>query len=438
MKDQLLDNIAAEYSERLKDSSGRIGLYRSQIAPHLTKYMVDHLKIDQKKVLPIIEKFVKPETLVLEMAHTSQIFNLGRYRILAKAINDGIRLREDGDRDVVILISLNDHLVPNDTKESFQIKYYFEGKIPNKILTTGISKKERNVPMIYLNTPSQTHIEKVKDQIISQIKKNVIYSIGLGYQIINQEKIRSNIEYWMDSLSVVAREVSSYSEWLNKMLYLQLERSCVDIPIIISPTSWYRFFFPGLIKKSWEGRKELNNLINKASETVVDNKRVSSNYVSGWIYCKSCNMKTKRPIIVERSSDLIIQSHCDRCDRDQEYTIDDKEIFFVPDVVLRQSIISSVGVSARFVGDTDKEYFRKSDLVTKDFFGFDAPERILVRGIPKFYGIGEPYEGCGRASVLRALFEVDARALLTRLMESPHVGDVEIYSEYLKKNVYDN
>ena len=101
----------------------------------------------------------------------------------------------------------------------------------------------------------------------------------------------------------------------------------------------------------------------------------------------------------------------------------------MPDIIGFECGLFRLGISGWLVGSR-APYQEVIEKTYNELYNIPMPPRFLLDSIPTFRGIGDPTEGYGRTTLLRALVEISSEKLFNALM-APWDENPYISSEFL-------
>jgi len=102
----------------------------------------------------------------------------------------------------------------------------------------------------------------------------------------------------------------------------------------------------------------------------------------------------------------------------------------MPDIISFENAYFRIGIGGWVVGSR-APYQKVIDKVYSEFYGIPTPPRFLLNSIPIYRGIGDPDNGYGRTTLLRALIESSPQELYEKLM-SPWKENSYIKSNFME------
>ena len=193
------------------------------------------------------------------------------------------------------------------------------------------------------------------------------------------------------------------------------------------PISWLDRLNPDA-EKLFSDYEKINEYKNKISDKQkaegrepYSRKTVEANENPFWGYCTKCGHRI-RSFLKDGKSEV----YCKICD----YTTTGEVKKTSPDIIYSQILTPMhLGITARLVGHVHP-YAEVADTYLADQ-DIKPPKRYVLSTHPVFHGIGDPPDGEGRCSIIRAAIEAEyediGRALAGGWNENP-----QIYSHFHK------
>lgn len=400
-----------------KLSQQRTRATRRQLSDVVRKYMSETINSFNRQSL---EWLSDPDTVILELGNSPKIFHLGMMRMLVKTLHWADQIYKQTGRRSVVLYIHTDLVTPSVVSEARWLRYYVRGKLPRRPFHYGTPSKHQDLPSKYILAPSQGDLEGLKGRLSGQVRQNIAYAQELGWRTeVTVEELQHRIEKCMNDLISSAQAVKDFASWTVHYHWRVLTQMMDQVPnLLIFPTSKTFGTFPELIEDYIKRQEEINQL-----------RGMPSPAVDAWIYCphSNCRLRSTGPLLINKNR-LEVTANCGRCHRELRGSI--KEFDSAPNVFMRQSLFAGLGLALRVVGNI-RPYAHWADQIARDILGFEIPLRYRLSGQPCFMGIGEPEGGCGRTSILRALFEIDPLRLYRTLVNSSPSAELYVPSEFL-------
>lgn len=421
------------YSNFLKTDST---LIKRERLYNVIKDFYSKIKID---LSPSQESFLKnsvlnPETIFLEVAHDGQIPHLGIVRLVLKTYHLSTLIPNS-----MVLYFIGDHYSAEMCAESTLFGIPQMGISPNKQrspVVIKIGRKNQHVPLKWMDTPSEHMITEAEKGVRDWIINNVSYEKKKGSRIINIEHLYENL-YWIFSiLRENAKLVENYGDWIIRVQYaLFKELMGDDIDrIIFLPFSDMTKLAKEEFLYIFENTQRINTLKQEISKKQSNNglipyqkSELSDNTVCFWLYCPKCKRRT-RP---EKCLDGTIKFKCRVCKEEVKDSIDNLWDTIMPDIIAFENGYFRLGIVGWVIG-SKAPYQEVIAEVYNNLYGVPMPPRFLLDSIPIFRGIGDPEEGYGRTTLLRALLEITGKKIFEALM-SPWDQNPYIHSDFLEE-----
>ena len=422
------------YGKFLKNDSALINRHKLY---NVIKDFYSKIKIElnPSQELFLKNSVVNPETIFLEVAHDGQIPHLGIVRLVLKTYHISTLIPNS-----MVIYFIGDHYSAEMCAESTLFGIPQMGVSPNKQrspVVIKIGRKNQHVPLKWISVPSEQMIDEIKKNVIDWIVNNISYEKNKGRTIKDIEKIEDNLEKIFRILKENARQVDNYGDWIIRIQYILFKELMGEEinRIIFLPFSdmtklaekEFLYYLRetekiNLIKKD-VSEKQLNNRLIPYQKTEIPNETISF-----WLYCPNCKRRT-RP---ERCEDGTIKFKCRVCSTELQDSINNLWDIIMPDIIAFENAYFRLGIGGWVIG-SEAPYQEVIAAVYKTLYSMPMPPRFLLKSVPVFRGIGDPEEGYGRTTLMRALLE-SSNEKLFRMLMSPWDENPNIESNFLVTN----
>lgn len=392
---------------------------RQQIVD-VVKEFYSKIKIDlnesQEKFLK--DSLLNPETILLEVAHDGQIPHLGIVRLILKTYHISTLIPNS-----MVLYFIGDHYSANMCAESTLFGIPQMGVSPNKQkkpIVFKIGRKNQHVPLKWMDAPSDPMIDEVEQGVRDWIVNNVSYEKKKGNVIKDLDKIEGNFKKIFSILRENAKIVDNYGDWIIRVqysLFKELLGDDID-KIIFLPFS----AMTKLAKEEYicalEHTHKINSIKEEISKKQVDEgliayqkTEIPNDTICFWLYCPNCKRRNRPQKISERH----VFFKCGVCGMEIENSIEKLWDIMMPDIVVFENAYFRLGIGGWVIGSR-APYQEVIAEVYKYLYGIPMPPLFLLKSVPVFKGIGDPDEGYGRTTLMRAMLESSGDKLFEALM----------------------
>ncbi len=396
-------------------------------------YSKINIELDPSQQTFLRNSVLNPDTIFLEVAHDGQIPHLGIVRLVLKTYHISTLLPAS-----LVIYFIGDHYSADMCAESTLFGIPQIGISPNKQrgpVVFKIGRKNQHVPLKWINVPSDQMIDEVERGVRDWIVNNISYERKRGNNVNDIEKMYLNLERIFSILRDNSRFVDNYGDWIIRvqyMLFKELMGNEID-KIIFLP-------FSDMIKLAKEeylynlsNTEKINSIKKEVSKRQIEDglipyqrTDISENTLCFWLYCPKCKRRT-RP---EKTSEDIITFKCRVCHTEIKDAINNLWDIIMPDIIAFENAYFRLGIGGWVIG-SKAPYQQVIAEVYNILYGIPMPPRFLLSSIPVFRGIGDPEEGYGRTTLMRALLESSKKKLFEKLM-SPWVENPSIDSDFLE------
>lgn len=373
------------------------------------------------------------KTIFLEVAHDGQIPHLGIVRLVLKTYHISTLIPNSR-----VLYFIGDHYSAEMCAESTLFGIPQMGIVTNKQKSPvgiKIGRKNQHVPLKWIDAPSEQMIAEVEKGVKDWIINNISYEKKKGSRIINLENLYGNLDRIFLILRENAKHVENYGDWIIRVqysLFKQLIGDDID-RIIFLPFSDMTKLAKEEYLYIFENTQRINSIKKEVSDKQARNgiipyqkSELSKNIVCFWMYCPECRRRT-RP---EKCLDGTIKFKCRVCNAEVKDYIDNLWDMVMPDIIAFENGYFRLGIAGWVIG-SKAPYQEVIAEVYKHLYKIPMPPRFLLKSIPIFRGIGDPEEGYGRTTLMRALLESSEKNLFEILMSEWDVNPY-IESEYFQ------
>jgi len=351
-----------------------LSVYRKRLSKAVrTLYsrMKKPLTEKQEEILDGLEK-----AEIFEVMHGAMIPHLGIYRLVLRAASKG-----------VAVFFVKDEYEHDWYPEVRAIRMWLRDIHPSRQPSGIVLPIEKDKPVRFVPPPTRKELLALADKIKTRYYHNIRWvreKIGLKLSKRQIREIMTRVDETIALMAKDAELTDNYADFTVRLF--------IDLLEMTNPDLYDRVFFCSY----------LDSLEKIFPE---DMERLYNAYPQHfWHYCKNLH-RNREPV-------------CPKCG--------EPYVMITPDIVTYQAMTALIRPKARIVGGI-KDYSLKADKITKEFYGIEPPERIVVgKPYPTFYGIPE-YWGDTRSSIIRVLWEVDARTIGKALIEEAPI----IKSKYL-------
>lgn len=419
------------YKNYLKDDENLIE--RKKIY-ELVKEFYSKIKIElsysQKSYLK--DSILDPNTIFLEVAHDGQIPHLGIVRLVLKTYHISTLIPNS-----MVLYFIGDHYSSNMCPESTLFG------IPQMGVTTEqqknpvvfkLGRKKQHVPLKWIDSPSIEMIDEVESKVKDWIVNNISYEKKNGNKVRDPERIKTYLQRIISTLKEDSKLVDTYGDWIIKVqydLFKELMGEEVN-KIIFLPFSDMTKIAKNHYIYALENTKKINQIKEKVSRKQTETGKIpyqkserSEDTACFWLYCPECKRRS-RP---QRLLDGTLSFKCHVCNTEVKDSIENLWDIVMPDIVAFENAYFRMGIGGWVIG-SKAPYQEVIGEVYKSLYGYPMPPRFLLNSIPIFKGIGDPKEGYGRTTLMRALIEISREKLFKDLM-SPWCENPYIESDFL-------
>ncbi len=363
-----------------------------------------HALVDALRALLLDEA-----SILVEIAHDGQIPHLGVVRMCLKArqlasqMNGGLALYLVGDHYSAEMRPRNLYLgLPLRGIDADHVK---------TPLTVSVGKHQRHVPFMWLPPPSETALTSLEERSEAWLQHNASFAGHPGASEVTVGRLRAEFEGFRES----ARLTRSFGDWLIRIQVLWLDALSDNRSnrLAVLPMSAIAEWVPDILAEvanSW--------MFERAS---VSSEGPASGF---WVYCPGCRRRLRAAW-----RDGSFEAHCTHCEQDVRARWPEDASRVMPGIEAFEIALFHAGVSGWIVG-SHADYIPVIERKYLHQFGRRAPPSFLLSSVPRFFGLGEPAAGHGRARLPRALLEVNPR-LLGQALEAPWDDDPVIRSELL-------
>jgi hypothetical protein len=390
------------------------------------------IEIDSAQMSCLKDSILNPETIFLEVAHNGQIPHLGIVRLVLKTYQISTLIPNS-----LVIYFIGDHYSADMSPESTLFGIPQMGVSPNQQKNPVVFKLGRNkqhIPLKWINSPSTQMIDDVESKVKDWIINNVSYEKKHGVYVRNPKEIEANLSKITSVLRKNASIVDDYGNWMIRVQYELFKDLMGDEvnKIIFLPFSGMTNIAKNHYINVLDHTREINNIKEEASRKQSEAGMIpyqkakrSEDTVSFWLYCPECKRRS-RP---QRLLDGTLSFKCHVCNTEVRDSIDNLWDIVMPDIVAFENAYFRIGIGGWVVG-SKAPYQEIISEVYKYLYGSPMPPRFLLDSIPVFRGVGDHEKGYGRTTLMRALMEISAEKLFTKLM-SPWNDSPYIESDYL-------
>lgn len=426
------DDCIEYYNNFLKKDSCLINRQRLY---NIIKEFYSKIKIELSQFQESVLKnsIMYPQTIFLEVAHDGQIPHLGIARLVLKTYHISKLIPNSR-----VIYFIGDHYSAEMCAESTLFGIPQMGISANKQkspIVIKIGRKNQHVPLKWINTPSEQMIAEVEKGVKDWIINNISYEKKRGSRIINLEKMYENFDTVFSILRENAKIVENYGDWIIRVQYCLFRELIGDDinRIIFLPFSDMTKLAREEYLYIFENTKKINLLKKEVSESQIQKglipyqkSDISENIVPFWLYCPKCKRRT-RP---EKSSDLNIEFKCRVCNTEIKDKISNLWDIVMPDIIAFENAYFRLGIGGWVIGSR-APYQEVIARVYEELYKVPMPPLFLLNSIPQFRGLGDPDEGYGRTTLMRAMLESSTRKLYEALI-SPWDKNPSIKSDCLE------
>ena len=366
------------------------------------------------------ELLLAPSTPLIEVAHDGQIPHLGIVRMVLKTYNIYKMIPKS-----LVLYFIGEHYSANMCQESTLFGIPQMGKSTReqkRPIVFKIGRNNHHVPLKWVDPPTEEMIDAVEHQVHDWIVNNISYERKIGNSVREKDEIKDNLKNIFELLRSCSKEVNNYADWMVRTQYfLFKEMMGTEINnIIFLPFSTLH----KLLEKEYiyilQQNKKINRIKREVSEIQIarglipyQKSKLEDDTSCFWVYCPNCKRRTRGDIM----EDDFIHFKCRNCGTVLEDSLYNLWDVTMPDIVGFECGLFRLGISGWLVG-SKAPYQEVIAQAYKELYNIPMPPRFLLDSIPIFRGIGEPEDGYGRTTLLRALLEVPGKTLFDALMAS--------------------
>jgi len=432
-KERILANFCSNYYNSYIKSDDSL-VDREKLYLFTKSFYSNHIGADfEREVDPSIrESLLDPNTLLIEVAHDGQIPHLGIVRMVLKTYHISKLLPNS-----LVLYFIGDHYSADMCQESTLFGIPQMGKSSDKQKRPVVFKIGRNnqhVPLKWIDPPTEEMIDDVEHKVYDWIINNIAFEKKRGNLVSDKDKVKENLKSIMELLRTSVKVVNNYADWMIHVQYLLFKDLMEEEAnkIIFLPFSTLYELIGNEYLYALQQIKKINQLKRDVSETQVarglipyQKSKLEDNTSCFWIYCPNCKRRRRGA----KLKDNRLKFECRSCGTVVEDSLDNLWNIAMPDIVGFGCALFRLGISGWVVG-SKAPYQEVIEQTYKSLYDMPMPPRFLLDNIPVFRGIGEPEEGYGRTTLLRALLEVPGETLFDALM-APWDENPYIKSEFL-------
>ena len=390
------------------------------------------VNLEKEAGLSIRELLLDPSTLLIEVAHDGQIPHLGIVRMVLKTYHISTLLPNS-----LVLYLIGDHYSADMCRESTLFGVPQMGKSSDeqkRPVVFKIGRNNQHVPLKWIDPPAEEMIDNVEHKINDWIVNNISFEKKRGNFIRDKVKVKENLQIIMAVLRSSANAVNNYADWMIRVQYLLLKELMGEEVnrILFLPFSHLYKLIGNEYLYILQQTEKINQIKREVSETQVarglipyQKSKLDDDTSCFWIYCPNCKRRGR----CTKLNDNILNFRCYSCGTMVEDSLDNIWNVAMPDIIGFECGLFRLGISGWLVGSR-APYQEVIEKTYNELYNIPMPPRFLLDSIPTFRGIGDPTEGYGRTTLLRALVEISSEKLFNALM-APWDENPYISSEFL-------
>lgn len=403
---------------------------RKNFVKKVNEYYSDRLSLEMNH--SIKEKLLKDDLILIETSHGAQLGHLGIVRLFLK----GAQILWEMDNSLVYFLVGDQYLA--DMYPEINKVYFPKTGIRNEPFVIPVGKKNKRKPLFEVPVPEEKDINKLMNQIMGNFGPNIHYfceSNNINKNELDKNVLKERMSWLKEILVDSLKVTSNFADWTTRVQIKVLEKF---FPGLMEDKI---FFFPISMLPELDGFRQLSNeyedinrwkneisAIQKGQAiTPYSEKEVPGLQSQFWYHCPKCHTRNKG-IIFEGYVDY----NCYNCHSEIRSKISDG--FKSPDIVFSQIFTSNfLGLTGRIVGHVHS-YAQVADEFMSQKQGFNPPMRLTLNTHPIFHGAGDPPEGEGRCSLIRAAVEADQDSMENMVKEDWDNNPVinSFYVKYLE------
>jgi hypothetical protein len=363
----------------------------------------------------VLDSLADPDTLLLEMAHDGQLPHLGIVRLVLKT-HDIARI----DRNAVTLYLVGNHYTAAMRPDNLWFGAPLKGRSPEDVKhppKVRVGKAHAHTPFRWLPPPTAHDLEELRDQIADFVSNNVAHERTRQRLVPDAEdRIDGRLKEIFSLLTVAAREVESFGDWLIRVQHDLFHR--------MLGAEADRIVFLPMADLTDLVRPELTAIAEKAADVGAIKAAVSAEQIARgeepyqrepqpsvfWVHCPTCFRRTRQ----RWRPGTVLDFTCPICKSHQALTSPDAWKWIMPDIVGYEVALFRLGIDGWVVG-SHAPYHPVIEQTYARLFNIEMPPKFFLTSVPVFRGIGDPEEGYRRTRLLRALLEMEPSALAAAL-----------------------